>query len=177
MDDKEKKTDGKTHYRKAFDSPYLSSADIVEPTVLMISKVLLEADKTKKTKDVFNTAYFTEKEIRSGEVLKPMVLNATNCRTMKKLTGSAFIDDWNNVAVTVYVDPQVRFGKDTVEGLRLSTEKPRTVKPELTPGSPRWKGAVDVYRREKAFGTIEKHVIISDENKELIKREASDAVD
>ncbi|HGA3356110.1 TPA: hypothetical protein ACIR6N_004560, partial [Enterobacter hormaechei] len=25
-------TDSKTHYRKAFDSPYLSSADIVEPT-------------------------------------------------------------------------------------------------------------------------------------------------
>lgn len=27
-------TTEKTHYRKAFDSPYLSSADIVEPTVL-----------------------------------------------------------------------------------------------------------------------------------------------
>ncbi|EPT2391672.1 TPA: hypothetical protein ACIR6N_002064, partial [Enterobacter hormaechei] len=25
-------SESKTHYRKAFDSPYLSSADIVEPT-------------------------------------------------------------------------------------------------------------------------------------------------
>ena len=37
----------KTHYRKAFNSPYLSSADIVEPTDLTISHVRLEPDKTK----------------------------------------------------------------------------------------------------------------------------------
>ena len=36
----------KTHYRKAFNSPYLSSADIVEPTDLTISHVRLEPDKT-----------------------------------------------------------------------------------------------------------------------------------
>lgn len=53
-------TDSKTHYRKAFDSPYLSSADIVEPTVLTIARATLESDKTKKTKDVFNTAYFED---------------------------------------------------------------------------------------------------------------------
>ena len=45
----------KTHYRKAFDSPYLSSADIVEPTVLTVARVSLEVDRTKKTKDMFNT--------------------------------------------------------------------------------------------------------------------------
>jgi hypothetical protein len=27
----------KTHFRKAFDSPYLSSADIVEPTTLTVA--------------------------------------------------------------------------------------------------------------------------------------------
>lgn len=57
-------TDSKTHYRKAFDSPYLSSADIVEPTVLTIARATLENDKTKKSKDVFNTAYFEERELR-----------------------------------------------------------------------------------------------------------------
>ena len=113
----------KTHYRKAFNSPYLSSADIVEPTILTISHVRLEADKTKKTKDSFNTAYFKEKELRPGEALKPMVLNAVNSRTMKNLTGSAFIDDWCNVPITIYVDTNVRFGRDTVEGLRIATER------------------------------------------------------
>ena len=110
----------KTHYRKAFNSPYLSSADIVEPTQLVISCVRLEVDKSKKSKDLFNTAYFTVKEIRPGEALKPMILNATNSKMLKTLTGSPFIDDWIDVPVTVYVDPSVRFGRETVEGLRIA---------------------------------------------------------
>ena len=164
----------KTHYRKAFNSPYLSSADIVEPTVLTVSHVRLEPDKTKKTKDLFNTAYFTEKEIRSGELLKPMILNATNSRTMKNLTGSAFIDDWNNVSVTVYVDPNVRFGRDTVEGLRISTERPRTNKKELTPEmTAQWESAIAAYKRDGNFDAIERRVTLSDDNKQKIKEAAS----
>jgi hypothetical protein len=97
----------KTHYRKAFDSPYLSSADIVEPTVLTVARVTLESDRTKKTKDHFNTAYFVEKELRPGEKLKPMILNATNSKTMAALAGSKFIDDWQNIRITVYVDGNV----------------------------------------------------------------------
>lgn len=117
----------KTHYRKAFDSPYLSSADIVDPVVLTIKRVTLEQDRTKKTKDAFNTAWFVERELRPGEPLKPMILNATNSKTLARLTGSKWIDDWQNVAVTVFVDQHVRFGKETVEGLRLdkAAERPR----------------------------------------------------
>jgi len=166
----------KTHYRKAFNSPYLSSADIVEPTVLTITKVRLEPDQTKKTKDMFNTAYFAEKEIREGEVLKPMILNAGNSRTMKNLTGSAFIDDWNNVPVTIYVDTNVRFGRDTVEGLRISTERATLKKPDLLPGTPEWTRAIAAYKRDKNFKAIEKHMVISDDNKALLKKD-SDEVD
>jgi hypothetical protein len=115
----------KTHFRKAFDSPYLSSADIVEPTTLTIKHVRLEPDKTKKTRDLFNTAYFAEQEIRKGEKLKPMILNSTNSKIIKQLTNSPFIEDWAGVAITVYVDPSVRFGKETVEGLRVSPVPPQ----------------------------------------------------
>ncbi len=108
----------RTHYRKAFNSPYLSSADIVEPTPLTILRVVLEKDGTKKTKDSFNTAYFVEKEIRPGERLKPMILNVHNSEVMRDMCGSHFIDDWSG-SVTVYVDKNVRFGRETVEGLRL----------------------------------------------------------
>lgn len=108
----------KTHYRKAFNSPYLSSADITEATVLTIERVTLEKDRTKKTKDSFNTAHFVEKELRPGEPLKPMVLNATNCVVLREMCSSKFIDDWSGT-VTVFVDPNVRFGRETVEGLRL----------------------------------------------------------
>lgn len=109
----------KTHYRKAFASPYLSAADVVEPTRLTIAYVRLEGDKTKKTKTQMNTAYFAEREIRKGEKLKPMILNATNSKMMAKMTGSPFIEDWVNVPVEVYAVSGVRFGNETVEGLRI----------------------------------------------------------
>lgn len=165
-------SEDKTHYRKAFNSPYLSSADIVEPTVLTVRTVRLELDQTKKTKDLFNTAYFVEKEIRKGETLKPMILNATNSRTMKDLSGSPFIDDWVNIPITVYVDSGVRFGRDTVEGLRISTEKPRTSKPALKDNGDQWNHAVAAYKRDGNFTQIESRVVVSDAQKERIKQEA-----
>jgi hypothetical protein len=137
----------KTHYRKAFDSPYLSSADIVEPTILTVREVRLETDRTKKSKDKFNTAYFAEKEIRPGEALKPMILNATNSKTMKGLVGSPFIDDWRDVRVTVYVDHNVKFGKETMDGLRISPRPPerKVITPEKVQA---WENAKAAYIRD-----------------------------
>jgi hypothetical protein len=123
-------TETKTHFRKVFDSPYLSSADIVDPVILTIKRVTQEQDYTKKTKDVFNTAHFVEREIRPGEKLKPMILNATNSKFLAQLTGSKWIEDWQNVAVTVFVDAHVRFGKETVEGLRLAKTAQRPSAPQ-----------------------------------------------
>jgi hypothetical protein len=166
----------KTHYRKAFDSPYLSSADIVEPTVLTIKEVKLQGDQTKQSKDVFNTAFFVEREIRRGEKLKPMILNATNSKTMKQLTGSAFIEDWLNVRVTIYVDPGVRFGKETVEGLRISPYAPEERRPVLTPeATKKWAAAVAAFKRDGNLDAVLERVDISDEHQAQLKAEASAA--
>lgn len=164
----------KTHYRKAFDSPYLSSADIVEPTTLTIRHVRLEPDKTKKTKDLFNTAYFAEKEIRPGEKLKPMILNATNSKTLKMLTGSAFIDDWQGVSVTVYVDSQVRFGKEVMEGLRIRQQAPG--KRVLTPDNAgQWEAAKKAYRRDGNLEAVLLRVDISEAHQRQLIEECEPA--
>lgn len=161
----------KTHYRKAFDSPYLSSADIVEPTTLTVKEVRLETDRTKKTKDLFNTAYFVEQEIRKGEKLKPMILNATNSKTMKKLTDSPFIDDWKNIKVTVYVDHNVRFGKETMDGLRISPNKPNqrsVLTPDLTKN---WESAKAAYLRDGNLKAVLARVDMSPEHQEQLMAE------
>lgn len=167
----------KTHYRKAFDSPYLASADIVEPTVLTVKCVKLEVDRTKKTKDKFNTAYFAEKEIRPGEPLKPMILNATNSKTMKGLTGSAFIDDWNDVRVTVYVDSAVKFGKDMVEGLRISTQPPaarKTLTPAMTKA---WENAKAAYKRDGNLDAVLARADMTEEDKAKLIAECTPKVE
>lgn len=157
----------KTHYRKAFDSPYLSSADIVEPTVLTVAYVALESDHTKKTKDKFNTAHFVEKELRPGEKLKPMILNATNSKTMKMLTGTPFIEDWQNVPITVYVDSNVKFGKESVEGLRISPRAPE--RRMLTPNqSKAWANAKAAYLRDGNLDSVLARVGMSEEHQRQI---------
>jgi hypothetical protein len=162
----------KTHYRKAFDSPYLSSADLVDAMTFTISIVRLEMDHTKKTKDSFNTAYFVEKEIRPGEKMKPMILNASNSKTMKNLTGSSFIEDWINVPVTIYVDHNVRFGKEVVEGLRISPNKPE--KRYLTPENAKaWANAKAAYLRDGNLDTVLSRVNISDADQDKLIAECS----
>ena len=153
----------KTHYRKAFDSPYLSSADIVETTTLTIKHVALEPDRTMKTKDLFNTAYFAEKEIRPGEKLKPMILNAHNSKIMSNLSGSKFIDDWMNIPVVIYVDSNVRFGKETVEGLRISPMRPE--KKVLTPDNVKgWEHAKAAFKRDSNLKAVLQRMDMSEED-------------
>jgi hypothetical protein len=163
--------EGKTHYRKVFNSPYLSSADIVKPTTLTIARVTQEMDKTKKTKDMLNTAYFVERELRPGEKLKPMILNATNSKTMDRVTGSPFIEDWNNVRVTVYVDKDVKFGRDTVEGLRLSIPISRR---QITPHDEKpWSNALAAYKRDGNLDRVLERVDISAEDQALLIKQAT----
>jgi hypothetical protein len=167
-------TTDKTHFRKAFNSPYLSSADIVGPTVLTIKRVALEKDKTKKTKDQFNTAYFVESEIRPGEPLKPMILNATNSKVVKELTGSAFIEDWTDVRVTVYVDKNVKFGNEVMEGLRISPKAPG--KKQLTPEqATAWANAKAAYLRDGNLDAVLSRVDISEAHQKQLVTECTPA--
>lgn len=161
----------KTHFRKAFDLPYLGSADIVEPIVLTVQRVTLEVDRTKKTKDLFNTAWFAEKELRPGEKLKPMILNATNSKTMRNLANSAFIEDWQNIRITVYVDHNVRFGKETMDGLRISHVAPE--KRALTPdNAAAWNRAIDAFKRDGNLHSVLAKVDMSPEHQKQLMDEA-----
>ena len=162
--------EAKTHFRKAFDSPYLSSADIVGPTVLTVARVTLEVDRTKKTKDCFNTAWFAERELRPGEPLKPMILNATNSNTLKKMTGSPFIEDWQNVRVTIYVDHNVKFGRDVTEGLRINPKAPSvaTISPATVKA---WQNAKAAYLRDGNLDAVLARAFISEADQQQLIEE------
>lgn len=161
------------HYRKAFNSPYLSSADIVGPTILTVSHVAYEIDKTKRSKEYFNTVYFVEKEIRPDEKLKPMILNSGNNEIMRGFCGgSKNLLDWKNVPITIYVDPNVKFGRDTVEGLRISPQAPVTQKPDLKPDTKAWDNAVAAYKRDKSLDKVLDRMNISPANQKLLAEHA-----
>lgn len=152
-----------THFRKVFDSTYLSSVDLVDPITVTIQRVTQEADKTKKSKETFNTAYFTEKFIRPGEKLKPMILNATNSKMMHKIAGTPYIEDWAGYRIQVYVERGIKFGRDLVDGLRVMPAPERKV---ITPDDTRmWEAAKKAFRRD---GNLDKVLAKADMDEEHI---------
>ena len=94
---------------------------------------------------------------------------------MANLTGSKFIDDWVNVPVSIYVDSNVRFGKETVEGLRISPMKPE--KKVLTPENTiQWNSAKQAYKRDGNLKAVLMRVDISPENQAKLIEECTNAV-
>lgn len=110
-----------THWKKAFKSDYLSSSDIEgQDLSLTIKNVNYQECVTQSGKAFCNVAKFVE----SG--VKPMILNVTNSKIVKKFSGNKTqLEEWNNIPITIYVDNNVRFGSDTVEGLRIRSTQPK----------------------------------------------------
>lgn len=111
----------KTHWKKAFKSDYLSSSDIDDKDlILTIARVAYQECLTQSGKKFCNVAHFKEAGV------KPMILNVGNSKIVKGFSGNkTHLEDWANIPIQVYVDAKVRFGNDTVEGLRLRQQKPK----------------------------------------------------
>lgn len=166
----------KHHYRKVFKSDHLGVADLEDflesdaRLIFTISHVRQEYGvKVAGRKGDHNIAYFAED-------IKPLVVNATNSKVLKGFTGSSFVEDWQNISVELYIDPTAKLAGEVVGGVRISPNKPRLEKNELTPEKEKaWNNAVAAYQRDKNFDAIEKRMAISDQNKQAII-EAANAV-
>ena len=121
----------KTHYRKVFKSDHLGSADLEEfieekkPLVFTIKEVRQEyGTKVAGRKIDANIAYFEES-------IKPLVLNATNSKIVKGLSGgSPFVEDWKGILVELYIDKMVKMKGEVVGGIRIKEEPPKVLNAE-----------------------------------------------
>jgi len=123
----------KSHYRNVYKSDHLSAADIEDfieqkrSLVFTIKEViqheLIAGDRNSGVivtgkRISANIAHFVEN-------IKPMVLNATNGKIVRSLAGgSPFVQDWKNIKVEVYVDPNVKMKGEVVGGLRIRKQAP-----------------------------------------------------
>ena len=97
---------------------------IVDEIVLNIEKVKGEKITSEGGKvDNCPVAYFKEKE-KNGVVVKPMVLNKTNCKVITALYNTPFIENWANKKIKIYVQKNVQFGKKLTDALRIKNEVP-----------------------------------------------------
>lgn len=164
----------KTHYRKAFKSPYLSSSDIVGEITLTVVRVGFEKDLTKRTSESFNTIHFKEREIRRGEKMKPMILNVGNTEILRALAGgSKYLEDWQlNIPISIYVQPGVKFGRDTVDGLRIKPEVAIISKQLITPETVTlWNNAKAAYKRDGNLSAVLERCDMTEEHQAKLKEE------
>jgi hypothetical protein len=156
----------KVHWRKVFLSDYLGACDLEDGKDLkaVIKSVTIKAVKgTDGKEQERNVATFTDPK------LKPMILNATNCKIVKKFAKSVFINDWNNIPVQIYVKDDIRAFGDVTEGLRIREIQPAAVKPKLTREMPAWKNVIQYVKDGKPLSDIEKKYDISEVKDEILK--------
>jgi hypothetical protein len=150
----------KTHWKTASDSPYLGSWDLPDykDLTLTIDNVKTEMSKGLKENDIFNIITFKEPGF------KRMLLNSTNCKTIRKLTKSPYLEDWGGTRITLFVTQVNAFG-DMHDALRIRPVTKLEVKPEMNPSHKKW---VEIQKKVQDEGVtleqIQKHYSITETN-------------
>lgn len=107
-----------THWKRLVNPDYLGvySLDNGKDMTLTITKVVRELVTNERGKVECTVAYFKEDQ-------KPMILNRTNSKTIQKMYGTPYIEQWTGRKITVYASVANLRG-DEVECLRIRAVKP-----------------------------------------------------
>lgn len=113
----------KTHWKQLSNTNYIGSYTLGETpelnvTIKSVSKEIITGPKGEKDEAIVAKLV--------GQ--KPFILNVTNCKTIAKIYGTSFIEDWVGKTITLYVAKVNAFG-ETVDALRIKEVKPKL--PEL----------------------------------------------
>lgn len=158
----------KTHWKKLSNPIYIGSYELMvnekenKELVVKIESVKREmvqgADGKKE-----------ECTIMTIPPHKPMILNATNQKTLTKAIGSPFIEDWGGKMVTIFVAKVRAFG-ETLDALRIrDTLYVPPALPTLDIKHPKWNDAKQSVKDGKAtIEAIRKAYTLSVENEKLL---------
>lgn len=114
----------KTHWKNLANYDYLGAYSLegitneITVTINAIKKERVTA-LGGKTDDCI-IAFFNEEEV-SGVVVKPMVINKTNCQTLEDMYGP-YIEEWVGKTITIFTTT-TKFQRDTVPCLRIRNLK------------------------------------------------------
>lgn len=111
----------KTHWRKVVSDPtYLGEGDFDEneekiATIKSVaSAVTIKTNEGSSKKPV---VYFVEN-------VKPMILNVARSKSITKVAGSPYFEDWPGVMIQLYIDPNIKAFGEIVSAVRVRNRKP-----------------------------------------------------
>ena len=114
---------GKTHWRKVVSDPtYLGEADFDENEEKVVTIKSVSPAVTIKT----NEGSSKKAVVYFEENVKPMILNVAKSKSITKVAGSPYFEDWAGVAIQLYIDPNVKAFGEVVSAVRVRPRKPIT---------------------------------------------------
>lgn len=122
------------------ESEYLGAEDVddgVEP-ILTISGLwngMVTLQRGKEKKDVLT---FTEERVPGIRQVRPLIVNSTNRKVLRKLYGDAKASTLVGKQIQLYIDHKVRDPQDGgyTDGIRIRAHKPRPSRPTVPPAPP-----------------------------------------
>jgi len=129
-----------THWKKLTSPDYLGAYDFLKGEIrtVTIKKVIVEKVKSERGEEDCTVCYF-------NEPFKPMILNVTNCKTITKLFGTPYIEEWVGQQMKLFVAKVKAFG-DIVDALRIKSEK--VTKPVLQFGTPNFDACKKAFKAD-----------------------------
>lgn len=117
----------KTHWKKLTNPNYMGDYSIPQKGDLVA--VIKYISKEKVT----GVGGKTEEEMVAhfSDGNKPLILNKTNMKTIQKIYKTPYIEDWAGRAIQIYYDVTIKFGRETVGGLRIRSFIPEQQKSTL----------------------------------------------
>lgn len=144
--DKLRQLSGDERLGQMRESEYLGAEDIddgIEPILtiagLWYGSVTLQ--RGRENKDVLS---FTEERVPGIYQVRPLIVNSTNRKTLRKLFGDAKASTLVGKQIQLYVDHNVRDPQDggMTDGIRIRPYKPRVQKQEPVPPCADCKGEI-----------------------------------
>ena len=117
----------KTHWRKVVSDPnFIGEGDFQEgeEKVLTIEKVnQAETVQTAEGKSKKAVVHWKE----AGN--KPMILNVARSKSIEKVAGSGYFEDWPGVQVQLYIEHGIKAFGDVVSAVRVRPFRPKAQAP------------------------------------------------
>lgn len=121
----------KTHWKKVVSDPnFIGEGDFQEgeEKVLTIAKVnASETVQTAEGKSRKAVVHWAE----PGN--KPMILNVARSKSIEKVSGSGYFEDWPGTKVQLYIEHGIKAFGDVVSAVRVRPFKPRIKQQEPIP--------------------------------------------
>ena len=159
----EQKPQTLTHWKKLVNPLYIEAYDFQpnEERIVTIKDVKREmVTGADGKKEECTIVYFNE--------CKPMILNATNSKSITKLLETPYIEQWVGNSFKLYVTKIKAFG-EMVEALRIRSEKVVKVKPELKIGTPNFENCQAALKAGKTIEDIKTKYNVSPQVEAALK--------